>query len=345
MHSSHRVFGIMALCLVMLHASGRSLADGVGDTQGLSQSLAAAEQRLGTSHPDLLAIIAPLAQSCFRDADIAEAKALRRRALKIAIDARGSDSVPAAEAMLALASLYIDLRQYFDAEPLLIIAGDVLTTRLGAEHQSMAPVLSHLASIALARGDKRSARNWIERAVAIDEKNHSDDRSERLRTLGAMLAAEERFDESSHVLRQAVARDREGTDELATARSLLQLANTFLREKRFSDALPLVEEATAIDQGRLGSTHPLIVDDFYSLGLVYLETERAPDAQKAFQAAINLLNRGAGRDTPRAAYIQLALARAVHEQGREEESSTLFAEAQRILNAAEEEEREREREI
>src|SRR6266446_9056810 len=199
--------------------------------------------------------------------------------------------------------------------------------------------------IALARGDKDSARNLIERAVTIDEKTHSEDRSERLRTLGAVLAAEERFDESARVLRQAVALDREGTDELTTARSLSQLANTFLREKRFSDALPLVEEATAIDQSRLGATHTLIADDFYDLGLIYLETKRAPDAQKALETAASLLNRGAGRDTPRVAYIQLALARAAHEQGREEESSTLFTQAQRILNAAEEEGRKREREI
>src|SRR5437016_2062259 len=154
MHSPRCVLGAAALCLVTLHASGGTPSHGAGDTVALSQTLAAAEQRLGTSHPDLLAIIAPLAQSCFRDADITEATALRRRALKIAIDAGGSDSVSAAEAMLALASLYIDLRQYFDAEPLLITAGNALTTRLGAEHQSMAPVLSGLASIALARGDK-----------------------------------------------------------------------------------------------------------------------------------------------------------------------------------------------
>jgi tetratricopeptide (TPR) repeat protein len=335
------VIGTVVFCFVTSNASGGLR----GDTLASAQSLAAAEQRLGTTHPDLLAILGPLAELRFRDAEITEAVALRRRSLKIAVDAFGSDSAPAAEAIAALASVYIDLRQYFDAEPLLITADNVLTDRLGVDDPAMAPVLSGLARIALARGDKDSARNRVDRAVAIDEKSRSEDRSERLRTHGAVLAAEERFDESARVLRQAVALDREGTDELATARSLSQLANTFLREKRFSDALPLVEEATAIDQSRLGATHPLIADDFYDLGLIYLETKRAPDAQKALEAAVKLLNRDAGRDTPRLAYLQLALARAAHEQGRETESATLFAEAQRILNAAEEEGRGREREI
>jgi tetratricopeptide (TPR) repeat protein len=330
----------VAFCVVACSASGSPHCN----TPSSAQSPAAAEQRLGTTDPDLLAILGPLAELRFQEAEITEALALRRRSLKIAVDAFGSDSAPAAEAMVALASVYIDLRQYFDAEPLLITAGNVLTDRLGAADPAIAPVLSGLARTALARGDKDSARNRVERAVTIDEESHSEDRSERLRTLGAVLAAEERFDESARVLR-AVALDRGGTDELATARSLSQLAHTFLREKRFSDALPLVEEATAIDQSRLGATHPLIADDFYDLGLIYLETKRVPDAQKALEAAVSLLNRGAGRGTPRVAYIQLALARAAHEQGRETGSATLFAEAQRLLNVAEEEGRSREREI
>src|SRR5712691_3578456 len=103
MRSPRYVLGAAALCLVTLQASRGVPGDGAGDTLALSQSLAAAEQHSGTSHPDLLAILAPLAQSCFRDADITEAKAFRRRALKIAIDAGGSDSVSAADAMLALA--------------------------------------------------------------------------------------------------------------------------------------------------------------------------------------------------------------------------------------------------
>jgi tetratricopeptide (TPR) repeat protein len=331
----------MAFCFVASSASGSLNCN----TLTSAQSLAAAEQRLGTMHPDLLAILGPLAELRFREAEITEAIALRRRSLKIAVDAFGGDSAPAAEAMVALASVYIDLRQYFDAEPLLITAGNVLTDRLGAADPAIAPVLSGLARTALARGDKDSARNRVERAVRIDEENHSEDRSERLRTLGAVLAAEERFDESTRVLRQALALDREVADDFGTARSLSQLANTFLREKRFSDALPLVEEATAIDQSKLGATHPFIADDFYDLGLIYLETKRAPDAQKVLEAAVNLLNRGAGRGTLRLAYIQLALARAAHEQGRETESATLFAEAQRVLTAAEEEGRRREREI
>ncbi len=92
----------------------------------LARSLAAAEKRLGPGDPNLLPILAPLAQLRFESADLDEATALRRRALKIAIAAYGSSSVPAAEAMASLARLYIDLRRYLDAEPLVIAAGNIL---------------------------------------------------------------------------------------------------------------------------------------------------------------------------------------------------------------------------
>lgn len=348
MHLLARGIGAALLCLIALYARADSPAPAQDDPiASLSRSLAAAEQRLGTAHPSLIAILGPLAQLRFQAADIAEATALRRRSLKIAIDAFGSDSVPAAEAMAALASLDIELQRYLDAEPLLITAGNVLTAHLGAEDPAMAPVLAGRARIALARGDNSCARKWAEQAVALDEKSEPEQRSLPLRTLGAVLAAGERFDESERIFRQALALDRRtaGEDGLATARSLAQLANVFVRWKRFADALPLIEEATRIDQSRLGATHPRIADDLHDLGQVYLATERTADARTVFRAAVDLLDRGAGRGTPRVAYLELALARADHQLGRAQEADSLFANARRLLNAAEDEERDRERRI
>ena len=311
----------------------------------LTRSLAVAEKRLGPGNPNLLPILAPLAQLRFESADITEATALRRRALKIAIAAYGASSVPAAEAMASLARLYIDLRRYLDAEPLVIAADNVLSARVGAEDPAIAAVLADRSRIALAQGDKNRARQWAEQAVAIDGKIGGAPRTDRLRALGAVLAAEGRFDESEHILLKAVALDRADGDQLATARSLSQLANAYMRQKRFAQALPLVEEATAIDQQRLGATHPLIAEDFHDLGLIYLATDRPVDAIRAFHTAMDVLDRGAGRRTPALAYIELDLARAEHTLGHEDKAQSLFRDARHILNTAEDEERERQRRV
>ena len=338
------IAGAALVCFAVFYARADPRGDGIAE---LSRSLAAAEHRLGTSSPDLLPMLGQLAQLHYENADITEAIALERRSLKIAIAGYGGDSAPAAQRMTALAALYIELQRYLDAEPLLIAAGDALTVRFGADDPAMVPVLTGRSDIALARGDNSAASKWAERAVGIDEKNELKQQSGPLRALGAALAAQQQYRESEEVLRRALALDRgaEGEDGLATARSLAQLGNAHLRQKRFAEALPLIEEAARIDQSRLGAAHPRIVDDFYGIGVAYLETGRAADAAGVFRYAINLADRGAGRNAPSAAYLRLALARAEHELGRDDKTQALFAEARQILSAAEDDERQRERRI
>lgn len=342
----YRAAAAAVVCLLAGYARGDPPAPPRDDASAvLSQALAADEARLGPADPALLPILGRLAELRYQAADIAEAMALRRRALKIAIGAYGSLAVPAAVALAALASLYIEGQRYLDAEPLLIAAGQILTSRPGADDPALAAVLAGRASIALARGHKRRAREWAEQAVAIDNRNEGAPRSGRLRALGAVLAAEEEFAQSERILRQAVALDRAAGDEPAEARSLAQLANAYLRQKRFADALPPIEQAIMIDQRRLGPNHPAIADDLYGLGLVYSATDRVADARAVFQAAVDLLNRGASRGTPRLAYIELELARAERKLGHEPKAQSLFEDAQGILNAAAGEEEERERRI
>ncbi len=298
-------------------------------------------------HPDLLPILGPLARLRANEADFAGATALGRRSLRIAISACGSNSPTAARAMTALAALYIEEQRYLDAEPLLIAAGNGLTGRFGAEDPAMAPVLVGRAQIALARGERTDARKWAEQAVAIGAGAAPEERSRELRTLGAVLVAEERFDAAEKVLGRALdlARRQIGENGLAAARGLAQLGKAELRQKRFAEALPLIEQAMLIDQSRLGAGHPLIAEDLYNLGLVYGATERLGDARAVLRAAVDLLNRGIGRGTARLAYIELELARVERELGRKEEADFRFADAQRILNAAADAENRRERRI
>jgi tetratricopeptide (TPR) repeat protein len=303
--------------------------------------LAAAEQRLGPTNPKLLPVLNSLARMRFEAADISAATTLRRRSLKIAINAYGSRSVPAAEAMAALARLYIGLRRYLDAEPLAITAQNVLSTRLGAMAEALTPVLADRARIALARGDIGDAREWAEQAIAIDAKNAGAAPSDRLRVLGAVLMSEGMFADSERVLRRALAIDRASGDRLAAARSLAQLGKAYLRQKRYTEALPLIEKAAAIDQDRLGPTHPLVAEDLHDLGTIYIATGRPADAALAFGTAKRLLERGWGRGTPTLAYIELDLAHAKHVLGKDDEAQSLFRAARHILTGASDEERER----
>lgn len=344
-----RLFGVAAAALVAF-AAVRVIASAAGPTAvhadagaDLARALAAAEERAGPAAPELLPILASLAQLRFERAELAQATALRRRSLKIALAAYGSGSVQAAEAMAALARLYIEQHRYLDAEPLALAAFDVLRERRGAGDPMLAPVLADRARIALARGDDGPALDWAEQAIAIDKENGGKPHSDRLRVLAAVLARQGKFAQGTEALRQALDLDRADGKRLAEARSLAGLGNLYLRQKRFVEALPPIEKAAAIDQGDLGPDHPLIAEDFRDLGLAYLGLKRPKDAVAALRAAVDLLQRGTDRDTPTLGYVELDLARAERSLGRGDEAAALYKDARRILDAAQDEERDRQR--
>jgi tetratricopeptide (TPR) repeat protein len=343
-----RVAGLIGICVIgaTAYAASPGRAD-EGAVARLTRALAAEEAHDGKTSPYLLPVLEELAQAQLRDGALGDAAALRRRALDIAIAAFGCDSPSAAEAMAALAVLDIDRRRYLDAEPLLIVAERVLRGRVDPDHPAMATVFAGLARIALARGDNKPAEAWARRALKIAQANPQGRSAEPLRTLGAVLTAAERFDEAERVLNEALAQDRaqHGADALDTARSLSQLGNLYLRAHRAKDALPPIEEAAAIDQDRLGPTHPFIADDLHDLGLAYEALHRRDDAREAFSAAIDVLERGAGRETPRVAYAELELSRLDRQAGKDAAADAAFKDAQRILNKAEAEEHKRQREV
>ena len=259
--------GIIGLCFIQAvclrsHAEETTAA-------AIDRALAATEAKQGRTSPYLLPVIEELAQLRLREGELGEAAALRRRALDIAIRNFRADSASAAEAMAALAAVEIDRRRYLDAEPLLIVAQNVLARRAAPENPVMVTILAGRARIALARGDKAEAEARARRAVELARRNPHRRSTEALRVLGAALTAEDKFEEAERVLQQALMQDREQHgDGAVTARSLSQLAHLYWREQQPEKALPLIEEAAAVDQARLGATHPFIADDFFDLALV-----------------------------------------------------------------------------
>lgn len=332
---------IACILLLILLAAPLPAAsdDGIA---GLSRAPAGREEALGSGHPALLPVLDRLARQREHDGDFAAAAAQRRRALHIAIAAFGHGSPAAADALVRLARVEIDRRRYLDAEPLLIVANGIMDGR-AEDKRLAAAILAGLARVAMARGDAGAALAWADKAERIEG---ADRRSaEPQRALGAALTAQERFSEAETVLRQALAFDRRthGPEAAETARSLSQLGNLYLRWARPRMALPLLQEAAAIDQGRLGPTHPFIADDLHDLGLAYDALGRPERARRMFLAAVAVLERGAGRHTPRVAYAKLELSRLYRQAGDPAAADAAFSEARRILDAAEAEERRRER--
>jgi tetratricopeptide (TPR) repeat protein len=336
----------LGLLLATVATRGADAADG-RSAAGLSKSLAIEESRNGAASPHLLPLLDRLAGAQFDDGALGESANSRHRALKIALRAYGGASLNAANAMTALADVEILRHRYVDAEPLLAAALPILEARLGSENSALAPPLAALARIALARGDLAAAEAWANRANAVVGHRPPAMASEPLRVLGAVYAAQDRFDDGARVLRAAIARDRQtrGVRSLEAARGLAQLANLLLRARRFDEALPLIEQAIEIDQERLGPTHPLIADDFADLGLIYAGLDRDADASNALYFAIDVLEKGSSEESTRLGYAELEIAPILRRLGQKDDAETAFKDAKRILDAAANDERQHERQI
>ena len=293
--------------------------------------------------PALLPVLDARAQDRWRAGDLAQVTTLRRRALRIALAAFGPGSPATAQAIADLARAHIERRRWLDAEPLLIIAARI---PIGAKEYGRGPaIFAGLARVALARGDAAGALAWAGRAVERARHDPGHASAEPLRALGAALAVLERFEEARRALDEALALDRHrhGLEAAETARSLSQLGNLYLRWDRPEDALAPLQHAAAIDQMLLGPAHPFVADDLHDLGLAYEALDRPERARRLFLAALAALERGAGRDTPRAAYAELALSRIHRKLSDTAAAEAARRDARRILSEAEAEERRRER--
>jgi tetratricopeptide (TPR) repeat protein len=221
-----------------------------------------------------------------------------------------------------------------------------LSERLGAKNPALAEPLTALARIAVAHGEFDRAEQLAGRAhaVAMNDRGRS---AEALRVLGAAYAGESRYAEGEAVLRQALTLDQQahGDASLEAARSFAQLANLLLRAQRFDQALAPIEQALAIDQARLAATHPLIADDFCDLGLIYAGLKRNEDASLILAYAMGLLKQAGARKNSRFAYAELDLAGVLRAMGFTKEADTAFADAKRLLDKVEEDDRQREREL
>lgn len=313
----------------------------------LTKSLAVEESQSGPTSPHLLPLLDSLAGAQFDDGALAEAANSRRRALRIALRNYGGGSANAAHAMVAFADVELQRRHHVEAEALLTAALPTLEARTGAAGVALVGPLASLARIALARGDLSAAQAWADRAHAIAARHPANSSTEPMRVLGAIAAAQDRFDDGERTLRAAVAHDRQahGPTSEEAARSLAQLANLLLRAQRFDQALPPIEEAIVIDQHRLGPNHPLIADDFADLGLIYAGLGRDDAAAAALYYALDLLDRGSSRETARTGYIELDLAAVLRRLGDADEAKTVFDDGKRILDDAADDEKKLEREL
>jgi tetratricopeptide (TPR) repeat protein len=214
-----------------------------------------------------------------------------------------------------LGTVYMGLGLYTDAKPLLEQAVGTRRTLTPAEPAQLAAALTHVGDLMTFRADYAPADQAYREAIALQEALPIERRDQAalgrsLFGLGNALAEQGRFPEAEASLRKALGLQRQifkGANE-ETARTLDALAWA-VRERDLSEALPLMQEAVAMQRTLWGvQPYPDYADALNNLGNLYRESGDYEQSEKLLREALGMMRRLLGEKHPELAQVLSNLA-------------------------------------
>ncbi len=113
-------------------------------------------------------------------------------------------------------------------------------------------------------------------------------------------------------------------DHRAVVRARLIVANIYLAQRRYQDALLLLERALASQEPTLGSEHPQVADNRMSLGRAYLGLGRVNDAEAQHRRALAIHEKVYGLAHYQVGVSGFFLAEVLRQRGKHAEAGPLY---------------------
>jgi tetratricopeptide (TPR) repeat protein/predicted Ser/Thr protein kinase len=216
--------------------------------------------------------------------------------------------------------------------------------RLGGAPLIEADFCQHFASLALARGDSKTASEYNLRALEIREKQLGADHPEvaiSLTNIANVYTASGQHDEAEKMARRALAifEARLGVDHPYTAASHNNIGNSLLEQGRHigwddpAAAKPYLAEAerhyrAAVDirAAQLGADHPKVALNLHNLGEAQRLQGAYDDARKTFERSLEIKLEHM-QNNPSVAITQTGLGRVLLELGEAETARKLLEDA------------------
>jgi TonB family protein len=165
-----------------------------------------------------------------------------RRALEIRERILGPDHALVTSALGNLASVYMSLGHFKEAEPLYQRLLPAYEKEHGAESQAVAQMSEVLAFLSYVKGDKGKAEDYYQRSLALREK-------------------------------------LSGPSSLEAAQTLYNLAEFYQATENFKKAEPLYQRAVAIREKSLGQTNSKTVEALERYACLMRKTDRQKEAE------------------------------------------------------------------
>jgi len=252
----------------------------------LERSLIITESTLGKNHPRIANILNNMAIDYVRRGMYERAELLCERALAIAEATLGRDHPDVANMLGALSAIYAEEGLYSRAESLLIRALAIIESAQGKASPQAAMVLNNLSELYGRQKQYGRAQRALERALAIQKaaypKDHTDIAA-TLRNLAFSCTYQAMYSRAEALLKQALAIDKAAGNDDGVANNLQGLGILRYEQGRYDEGASFYEQALAIHETVLGSTHPFVANSLNDLAWLRLRQRRLADATKLFE--------------------------------------------------------------
>jgi non-specific serine/threonine protein kinase/serine/threonine-protein kinase len=250
-------------------------------------------------------------------------------------DAADADPADIASTASNLATAYINLRQFEEAEPLLERVLDIYAELDDLDVSTVAMAKDRLARM-------RSYQKRHDEAIAIMQEVVEMCRREcgalhprTLRNLNRLARTYERADrhqESLDVHRESLRLQREvlGDRHPSTQTAITDVGIAMSRLGHHQEALPLHEEVLQISRETFGSEHPLTADRMGNLAVCYWYLGRMEECAELFREAYELGRRLLGERDPAVAHQAENLGIVYTAIGRLDEAEAMLKDAYEV---------------
>lgn len=277
--------------------------------------------------------------SLYKQGHYDQALVAAQKALQVAEQTWGPDSLNASVSLNNVATMYQSTGQYAQAEPLYRRALAIREKTLGPDHREVAPILSNLAELYLAQRQFLEAEPLLQRELAIQEKALGPDHpavAQILDKLARLYATQGQYPRAEPLFKRAVAIQEKtfGPDHSAVARSLVDLADLYEAQGLYPEAEPLYTRAVAMQEKAFGLDNPEVAASMNSFGVFYLDQGRYAQAEPLFKGALAIREKVFGPNHPNVAESLNSLAGMYKGRGQYAQAEPLYKRALAIAENA-----------
>jgi tetratricopeptide (TPR) repeat protein/predicted Ser/Thr protein kinase len=197
--------------------------------------------------------------------------------------------------------------------------------RVGGDKLLASEILGNLGNVAIRKSRYAEARDYFEKARALQEPLLEPGDPRRAKTLYSLGVAAQGMEDKQRavtLLKEALQQTEagKGKEHPETARRHYALSEALRAVGDYAQALVHAQAALAIRKVSLGETHADVMDSMDAVGECLIKLERYEEARKTFEAAVALKEENLGPEDSLLSYSYDGLGKALLAAGRPSEA-------------------------